>query len=293
LRWREGTTLPPASLRFDSPYDVDAHYCIKRDTACSGYRLHLTETCDTERPHVVTHVTTTIAPVQDGQVLEGIHTDLAGCHLAPGEHVVDAAYISPARIERAQRLHSITLLGPVVPDHSHQAQAGAGFDKAAFTVDWEAGQVRCPQGSLSRRQDPLRIKGCAYIQFTFDTATCLACPVRAQCTTSPAQPRAVTLLPPPLHEIQMRARAEQATVEWQRRYAIRAGIESTISQNVRTCGLRRSRYQGLGKTHVQHVLTAMACNIARVADWIASPAKVRRRASRLHTLCTALFPAPA
>lgn len=26
LRWREGTALPPASLRFDSPYDPDAHY---------------------------------------------------------------------------------------------------------------------------------------------------------------------------------------------------------------------------------------------------------------------------
>ena len=29
LRWREGKTLPPASLRFDSPYDTDAHYCVK------------------------------------------------------------------------------------------------------------------------------------------------------------------------------------------------------------------------------------------------------------------------
>ena len=36
LRWREGTTLPPAPLRFGSSYDTDAHYCVKRDT---GYRL--------------------------------------------------------------------------------------------------------------------------------------------------------------------------------------------------------------------------------------------------------------
>jgi len=44
LRWREGTTLPPASLRFDSPYDTDAHYCIKRDTDWSGYRVQTTTT---------------------------------------------------------------------------------------------------------------------------------------------------------------------------------------------------------------------------------------------------------
>lgn len=36
LRWRDGHALPSASLRFDSPYDTDAHYCDKRDTAWSG-----------------------------------------------------------------------------------------------------------------------------------------------------------------------------------------------------------------------------------------------------------------
>jgi hypothetical protein len=293
LRWREGTALPPASLRFDSPYDPDAHYCVKRDTAWSGYRVHYTETCTAELPHVVTHVVTTIAPVQDGQVIEAIHADLAAIDLAPGEHVVDAAYISPARIEQAQRLYGITLLGPVVPDHSWQAQEGTGFDKSAFTIDFDHQVATCPQGATSRHWGPLRIKGCDYIQVVFDAATCRACPVRAGCTTATDGPRALALLPQPLHEIQMRSRVEQATEDWQRRYAIRAGIESTISQNVRTCGLRRSRYRGLGKTHVQHVLTAMACNLARVADWIVSTPKTRRRASRLHTLCLAVAPGAA
>ncbi|WP_260609465.1 transposase [Streptomyces sp. WAC 01325] len=39
----------------------------------------------------------------------------------------------------------------------------------------------------------------------------------------------------------------------------------SLSQNVRAHGLRRSRYRGLARTHLQHVLTAMACNVARVA----------------------------
>ncbi|WP_151756816.1 transposase [Dictyobacter vulcani] len=38
---------------------------------------------------------------------------------------------------------------------------------------------------------------------------------------------------------------------FQPRYALRAGIEATISQGVRTFDLRRSRYVGLPKTHVQ------------------------------------------
>ncbi|MFI6689677.1 transposase [Streptomyces sp. NPDC050485] len=41
---------------------------------------------------------------------------------------------------------------------------------------------------------------------------------------------------------------------------MRAGIEATLSQNIRNCGLRPSRYRGLARTHVQHVLTALACN---------------------------------
>jgi IS5 family transposase len=52
-------------------------------------------------------------------------------------------------------------------------------------------------------------------------------------------------------------------------------------------GLRRFRYRGLARTHVQHVLTAMACNVARVADWIDTAPRTRRRATRFRTLCPA------
>jgi IS5 family transposase len=56
---------------------------------------------------------------------------------------------------------------------------------------------------------------------------------------------------------------------------------------VRTCGLRQSRYRGLSKTHVQHVLTALACNLTRVADWIAAPVTARQGSTRFHALCIA------
>jgi transposase len=41
-------------------------------------------------------------------------------------------------------------------------------------------------------------------------------------------------------------------------------VEGTISQAVRAFGLRRTRYIGLAKTHLQHVLTAIAFNLARL-----------------------------
>lgn len=70
------------------------------------------------------------------------------------------------------------------------------------------------------------------------------------------------MLPRLLHEIQMPNRLDQQTEQRQRRYAIRPGIEATLSQNVQAHGLRRARYRSLARTHVEHVLTAMAGNPA-------------------------------
>lgn len=113
----------------------------------------------------------------------------------------------------------------------------------------------------------LRINGHDYIQVKFDKATCLACLVRPQCTDAISGPCSLALLPTrELHEIQQHNRLDQRTEDWQRRYAIRAGIEATLSQNVRAHGLRRTRYRGLPKTHIGHVLTALACNVTRIAD---------------------------
>ncbi len=68
-------------------------------------------------------------------------------------------------------------------------------------------------------------------------------------------------------------------------YAARAGIEGTISQGVRAFGLRRSRYVGLPKTTLGHVLTAVAMNLARVSDWLADVPRAATRRSPLLALC--------
>jgi hypothetical protein len=144
LRWRDGDALPPAHLRFDSPYDTEAHYCVKRDTAWSGYRVHLTESCDQGRPKLVVHVATTHSTVQDVEMTAMIHDDLAQRELLPREHVVDG-YVTPAHIQRAARVHGITLLGPVVADNSRQTKAGSGLAKSSFPVDWDCWQATCPK----------------------------------------------------------------------------------------------------------------------------------------------------
>jgi len=62
LRWRTTDEQPPAAVRITSPYDLDARYCSKRDTHWVGYKLHLTETCEPERPDLVTQVLQMLKP---------------------------------------------------------------------------------------------------------------------------------------------------------------------------------------------------------------------------------------
>ncbi|MFF7803166.1 transposase [Streptomyces olivaceus] len=57
---------------------------------------------------------------------------------------------------------------------------------------------------------------------------------------------------------------DQQTDQWQQGYGHRAGIEGTISQGVRAFGLRRSRYRGHSKTHLQHLLTAAGMSLRQL-----------------------------
>ncbi|MFJ3933151.1 transposase [Streptomyces sp. NPDC090029] len=71
--------------------------------------------------------------------------------------------------------------------------------------------------------------------------------------------------PRELRDLQLRVRAEQQTPEWKARYAVRSGVEGTVNEFAHGHGMRRCRYRGQSKAHVQHVLTAIAINIERLS----------------------------
>jgi hypothetical protein len=80
---------------------------------------------------------------------------------------------------------------------------------------------------------------------------CGAHPTRDRCTE--AKRRSITVRPRDQYETLHAARSREASEEYRAEYSRRAGIEGTISQAVRICGLRRSRYIGEAKTHLQHM----------------------------------------
>jgi hypothetical protein len=88
--------MPAAAEQISSPYDPEARYSTKREISWVGYKVHLTETCDPETPHVITNVETTLATTPDDNMVavvrgEGFSLPLAEA-VVLGKPVITTAY---------------------------------------------------------------------------------------------------------------------------------------------------------------------------------------------------------
>jgi len=291
--------LPPGRCRITSPYDLDARVGGKRDLVWNGYKLHISETCDAEPatagddvpptpPNLITGVATTDASVPDTVMTEPIHAALARRGVLPAEHYVDSGYPSADLLVDSLTQHGISLVTPMLADTSPQARAGAGFDRTAFTIDWDTRQVTCPRGQRSDSWSPACQRGTDVIVVKFAGQVCQPCPARSQCTTASRGGRQLTLRPRPVQEALDAARKQQTTKAWQAKYARRAGAESTIAQSVTVTDTRQARYRGLPKTRLEHVFKAVALNFIRLDAWLNGVSLDPRRTSHLSRLELAL-----
>jgi transposase len=269
VRWREVKDMPAPATMISSPYDTDARYSTKRESTWVGYKVHLTETCDADAPHVIVNVETTAATTPDDNRLAVIHQSLESRDLLPAEHLVDKGYTDSRVLVDSRNDYGITITGPVADDPSWQARSEEGLDKAQFVVDWDQQVVTCPAGkrSISWLPSTYPQKGTVF-EARFARRDCTPCPLRSRCTRSKREPRIIGLQAREHHEALQAARKQQDTAEFQESYAARAGIEATHGQAVRRCGLRRCRYVGLAKTHLQHLISAAAINLVRIANWV-------------------------
>jgi DDE family transposase len=247
--------------------------------------VHVSETCAPTAPHLLTHVHTTTAAVHAARCTAEIHQALVDKDLAPGEHWVDAAYIDADLLVRSQEDHGITLRGPARPHPTWQATVAGAYTVTDFTVDWEHQQVQCPQGKASASwTERLDHTGTACIQVRFAQHDCGACPARPLCTQATQAARSLQLQPQAQCEALHATRAWYASEEGQQRSKRRAGIAGTLSQGVRSFGLRCARYRGLAKTHLQHVATAAAINIDRMVAWLDERPRAQTRIARFAAL---------
>jgi transposase len=284
LLWRAVEEMPPPAQMINSPYDPEARYSTKRSVEWVGYKVHLTETCETASPHLIVNVQTTPATTPDDNILASIHASLAPRQLLPSEHLVDKGYTSAQVLLESQRDHQVSVVGPVADDPSWQARAGGGFEKARFQIDWEHQVVTCPAGKQSVSWLPKRTVPGVSAEARFSAKDCTPCAHRAQCTRAKKEPRLIGLSSREQYEVLQGRREEQTTEAFRRQYAARAGVESTHEQAIRRSGLRRCRYIGEAKTHLQHLVTAVAINLIRVGEWLAGTPLAPTRCSRFAAL---------
>lgn len=269
IRLRKRKNRPPSSLRIASPYDMEARVSSKRFITWTGYKVHMTETCNTESPSFITNAETRPSTETDHAATALIHQHLEQNSRLPAEHFVDAGYMSVDHLVRARDDHGIDLLGRVPEDTSWQARH-AGYVVQDFTVDWEQQVVTCPQSHISCSWTPAFARGgYPVVKVTFRGKDCQACPTLTRCSNNREKRRTLTLMAPQSQfEAQQTARQRQNTPEFKEVCQARAGVQGTISQAATALRARRSRYRGQAKTHLQHLATAAAINLLRASAWI-------------------------
>jgi transposase len=283
VRWRTSEEGIPRSARYvNSPIDPDCRYARKFTTSWVGYRVHLTETCEEGLPNIITDVQTAPAPIADGDATPIIHEALKEKDLLPQIQFVDTGYLDAELLVESKRKYGVDLYGPTRPDYRWQARAKQGFGMQDFQIDWDRKKAICPEGHESVEWMPfVDNRGNDVIRLKFSTTDCGSCPSRELCTQSDAKypRRRLTIRPKEQYEALQRAREREETADFKEQYARRAGIEGSISRAVRTSEVRRSRYIGLAKTHLQHLLSATSLSFLRVGEWLMGVPKATTRRS--------------
>ena len=117
LVYRDNDNLPPAGRYISSPHDTAIRYASKRTTAWTGFKVHVTESCDEERPNLITNVETTSATVADDAVTASIHASLAEHAHLPSQHIADTGYVNSELLVSSQQDYGLDLIGPTRQDN--------------------------------------------------------------------------------------------------------------------------------------------------------------------------------
>lgn len=155
----------------------------------------------------------------------------------------------------AQLGHPVDLVVPVAQP------ADPAVAKAAFQIDLAAQTATCPQGHTVAGQPCQDEEGRAILSFTFDRATCEACPLFARCVRSKTLGRTVRTN---AHEALLQAaRLRQQTAEFKALYPLRSAVERKGAELVHH-GLRHTRYLGQRKRQLQRLWLGAAVNLKRL-----------------------------
>lgn len=188
------------------------------------------------------------------QILDGFETLLA-----------DTAYGGAELRHELAGFPGVHVLAPP-PVGGH---AEGRLPKQDFAVDFEAMTVTCPNDVTTAVKDDVRSEGQPrpIWRFTWERASCDACPLRVQCLGKGSRRKDIKLHP---FERELRkAREDWADPAVRKAYKQRGQHERLIHQLVRH-GARQARGWGLASANLQAHAIAMSTNLTLLAQRLAA-----------------------
>ena len=285
------TLKDPKQVRPDSlqsPHDAQVTYSGHKG---KGYEVQVAETCDKENPtQIITHVEVTPSSGSDVEVPVPLIDALAERDVQPNELFADTTYGSGRNAIEAE-LWGTELVSPVAGSGTNKTEEAENdthrdLTAADFQIDVAADKPAvCPAGHEAMEE----YEECAAperLELRFARATCEACSLRRRCPVKFSRKLGVYVLETDLIKVNIeRRRRAEASGEFRRRYAVRAGIEGTNSELKRAHGLGHLRVRGGHRVRLAVYLKALACNIKRMVRALLAE-KFRRP-------CVAETPVPA
>ena len=257
--------ISPDSLQ--SPYDAEVTFSGHKG---KGYEVQVAETCDQENPtQIITYVEVTPSSGSDVEVPVPLIEPLAERDVEPNELFADTTYGSGRNAIEAE-LRGTELVSPVAgpkPDKMDEAENDANRDLTAadFQIDVTADRPAvCPAGHEA--MDEYEEQGVPErVELRFAREVCEVCPLRPRCPVKFSCRLGVYVLEADLIKVNIeRRRRAEASGEFRKRYAVRAGIEGTNSELKRAHGLGRLRVRGGHRVRLSVYLKALSCNIKRM-----------------------------
>ena len=280
---------PAVGERLESPYDPAVRYANKGKTQWVGYKVHLSESCDENLPHFLTHVLTTSAPFHDQHSAPLIHEALKKKELLPKRHLVDSGYMSTKTIVDSVKQYQVQMIGPSMGNTSWQKRKKGAFSNDDFSLDWKKQKATCPAGKKSKSWGRFETEKMGrFVRVQFRKEDCWACTKRKQCTTGKNHGRQLTLKRKEEYDALQEIRQQMKGQKGVKNRNKRSGIEGTISQAVNGCGMRRTRYRSLAKTALQNIAIAAAVNIDRFVAFKMGRPLAKTRVPRFVRVMTAI-----
>lgn len=196
-----------------------------RSQRVDGFKRHFLRDQDRQ---VVRAVGVTAANVPEASVTDALMADLAHQTIEVTELSIDRAYLASTLVrDRSEHLTILCKAWPV--------RNGNRFTKAAFTLDFDQGQLRCPHDVTIAFRPGQVVR--------FPEEECGVCPLRAQCTTS-QHGRTVSIHRD--EELLVELRQRQQTPGGRARLRERVAVEHTLAHIKQWQG-DRARYRGIRK----------------------------------------------